>query len=137
MFIQYAYKPSPTNLRDYKFYCFNGKPEYCQVISDRSTRETIDIYDMNWVHQEFTGLALPHKPFSEYEIPRPVTFDQMKAAAAVLSEGITFLRVDFYEISGKMYFGELTFYPASGFGVFEPNDWNRKLGDLIKLSARK
>lgn len=131
--INYAYVPTETDLRDYKFYCFNGKPEYCQVISDRSTYETIDFFDMDWNHQEFTGLALPHKPYSECEIPEPVTFEQMKAAAAVLSADVPFLRVDFYEINGRMYFGELTFYPASGFGIFEPDQWNTRFGNMIKL----
>lgn len=137
IFINYAYKPSEGNLSDYKFYCFNGKPEYCQVISDRGQNETIDFYDMNWKHQEFTGLAFPHKPFSKCVIPKPVTFENMKGLATVMSKEIPFLRVDFYEVNGKMYFGELTFYPASGFGEFEPGIWNEKLGDMIKLPTRK
>lgn len=128
---------SETDLRDYKFYCFNGSPEYCQVISDRSINETIDFYDMDWKHQEFTGLALPHKPFSKREILRPIMFEEMKRSAAILSKGISFLRVDFYEVNGKMYFGELTFYPSSGFGNFEPNIWNKQFGDMIKLPVRK
>lgn len=107
------------------------------MISDRSKNETIDFYDMDWNHQEFTGLALPHKPFSKYEIPKPITFENMKRAAAILSKGIPFLRVDFYEVNGKMYFGELTFYPASGFGEFEPEAWNKVLGDMIELPVRK
>lgn len=109
------------------------------MISDRSENETIDFYDMDWNHQEFTGLALPNKPypFSKYEIPKPITFDDMKRSAAALSKGIPFLRVDFYEVNGKMYFGELTFYPASGFGVFEPETWNKELGDMIELPVRK
>ena len=109
------------------------------MISDRRESETIDFYDMDWNHQEFTGLALPHKPFpfSKREIPKPVTFEDMKRSAAILSKGVPFLRVDFYEVNGKMYFGELTFYPASGFGEFEPDIWNIKFGDMIELSARK
>ena len=54
--------------------------------------------------------------------------------AEKLSQNITFLRVDFYEINGNIYFGELTFYPASGFGKFEPEEWDLKLGNLIDLS---
>ena len=61
-------------LRDYKFYCFSGKPLYCQVISDRSTNETIDFFDMNWKHMEFTGLEKPYYPHSKLEIPRPTQF---------------------------------------------------------------
>lgn len=107
------------------------------MISDRGQNETIDFYDMNWKHQEFTGLAFPHKPFSKCVIPKPVTFENMKGLATVMSKEIPFLRVDFYEVNGKMYFGELTFYPASGFGEFEPGIWNEKLGDMIKLPTRK
>lgn len=87
---------------------------------------------MDWNHQDFTGLALPHKPF-KYEISKPVTFERMKSAASVLSAGLSFVRVDFYEVNGRMYFGEMTFYPASGFGEFEPSIWNKILGDWIVL----
>ncbi len=124
-------------LKDYKFYCFNGQPKYCQVISDRSKIETIDFYDMDWKHQEFTGLAFPHKPYSKCVIPKPVTFENMKGLATVMSKEIPFLRVDFYEVNGKMYFGELTFYPASGFGEFEPGIWNEKLGQMLKLPEKR
>lgn len=135
VFINYAYLPYETDLRDYKFYCFNGNPEYCQVIADRSKNETIDFYDKDWNHQEFTGLALPNNPypFSKREIRKPITFEKMKEAAAVLSKGIPFLRVDFYEVNGNMYFGELTFYPASGFGLFSPEKWNIAIGEKLPM----
>lgn len=107
------------------------------MISDRNNNETIDFYDMEWNHQEFTGLALPHKPFSKSVISKPETFENMKRSAAILSKGIPFVRVDFYEVNGKMYFGELTFYPASGFGEFEPDGWNERLGNMIELPIRK
>lgn len=128
---------STTELRDYKFFCFSGVPMYCQVISDRTSNETIDFFDMNWKHQSFTGLALPRKPFNEDLISKPVSFNKMKESAKILSKNIPFVRVDFYEINGKMYFGELTFYPAAGFGVFSPDEWNYKLGDMIKLPDKK
>lgn len=127
---------STSELRDYKFFCFNGEPVYCQVISDRTTDETIDFYDMEWRHQPFTGLGMPKKPFSTKEIDVPVTFDKMKASARLLAKDIPFVRVDFYEINGKMYFGELTFYPAAGFGVFYPDEWNYKIGSLLKLPEK-
>lgn len=130
---QYMKDSETSELRDYKFFCFNGEPIYCQVISDRSSVETIDFYDMEWTHQPFTGLALPRKPFSEVSISVPRTFEKMKKSAKVLSKDIPFVRVDFYEINGEMYFGELTFYPASGFGEFSPDEWNYKLGDMITL----
>lgn len=125
-----------NGLTDYKFYCFNGIPRYCQVISDRSTNETIDFFDMEWKHQEFTGLSLPGQPFSNSakRISIPETFCSMKKYASIFAQGIPFLRVDFYEASGRLYFGEFTFYPMAGMGIFSPNEWNEKLGKLIEIS---
>ncbi len=134
---KYMEEDGRADLRDYKFFCFDGTPFFCQVISDRSTRETIDFFDMDWNYQPFTGLSLPDQPYphSASAIPKPETLEQMKTCAAILSAGHAFLRVDFYEINRKMYFGELTFYPASGFGTFSPEAWNRRLGDLLLLPA--
>ncbi len=120
-------------LRDYKFFCFNGDPKYCQVIANRRTKETIDFFDMDWKHQEFVGLnpvcGNAFKPAA-----KPAALQQMIKVAADLSKGIPFLRVDLYFINGKIYFGETTFYPASGFGKFTPRTWNDTLGNLINLS---
>lgn len=108
---------------------------YCQVIADRSVNETIDFYDMGWVRQEFTGLHNPGQPFShaKKDIPCPKSFDKMKEIARILTRGIHFLRIDEYEINGHPYFGEITFFPASGFGEFAPEEWNYKLGSGITL----
>lgn len=121
-----------SDLTDYKFFCFDGEPLYCQVIANRSTNETIDFYDPQWNHQEFNGLqsvgkaAVPQAP--------PQALDKMLAIARILSKGHVFLRVDLYDINNKIYFGELTFYPNSGLGTFTPEIWNKKLGDLINLN---
>lgn len=133
---QYMEDSETSELRDYKFFCFDGEPIYCQVISDRSTVETIDFYDIKWIHQPFTGLAVPPKPFGKIPIPIPKTFENMKKSAKLLSKNIPFVRVDFYEINGKMYFGELTFYPAAGFGKFSPDEWNQKIGNMINLPEK-
>ena len=127
------------NLIDYKFYCFNGVPKYCQVITDRNTNEKIDFYDMNWEHLEFNGLAEPEFPyeFAKNKIECPKTFQKMKQLTEALSPKCPFSRIDLYEIQGKTFFGEITFYPASGFGVFQPGKWNYILGDLIQLSEYK
>lgn len=121
-----------TDLVDYKFYCFNGQPLYCQVIKDRNSKETIDFFDQEWNHQVFYGLN-PKAKQSSYPIDRPINYDKMVEVASKLSHNIPFARVDLYNIEGKIYFGEITFFPASGFGVFTPSEWDRKLGDLIKL----
>ena len=127
---------SERDLVDYKFYCFNGNPKYCQVIKDRFSEETIDFFDMEWNHEEFTGLFVPPPPpppHSSSTIPKPIAFEIMKQCAASLSADIPFLRVDFYEVNRRMYFGELTFYPLSGFGQFDPDCWNIRIGEELIL----
>ena len=121
-----------SDLADYKFLCFNGNPAYCQVITERSIDEKVDFFDMEWKYQEFTGLmkAFPH---ATKEPNKPFCFEQMKEFCHQLAINIPFVRVDFYEINGKLSFGEMTFFPASGFGKFTPNKWNKKIGDLIQL----
>ena len=118
-------------LRDYKFFCFSGGPKYCQVISDRNTLMCIDFFDEKWDHQPFHE---PREfPFSDKQIPRPVNYEKMWELASTLSKGHPFLRVDFYEIDEKIYFGELTFFPTSGVGGFLPNEWDYTFGSYIKL----
>lgn len=121
-----------AGLTDYKFYCFNGEPKYCQVIRDRNTKETIDFYDMNWQHQDFVGLN-PNVHNGTNPVPRPMRLKEMIEICRKLSTNIPFLRVDLYDIDGKVYFGEMTFYPASGFGQFRPIEWQNILGDMIEL----
>lgn len=123
-------------LIDYKFYCFNGTPTYCQVIQGRRTNETIDFFDMEWNHMEFYGLNPIAKPASK-PIAKPDHFEKMKEIAKKLSEGIPFVRVDLYSTVHQPYFGELTFYPASGFGVFTPKEWDEKLGEMINLPKKR
>lgn len=135
---QFMTDSDQEELRDYKFFCFGGKPCLCQVISDRSSNEKIDFYDMEWNRQVgLIGLVglIPGICNSDDAIPCPRSFADMKRMASVLSCGIPFARIDFYDINGKAYFGEITFFPASGFGVFHPDEWNEKLGRMIDLST--
>lgn len=129
---QYLDFPDGDDLIDYKIYCFNGVPRFIQVIKDRNSNETIDFFDTSWNRQPFYGLNPKPKP-SLAEIPRPQNLEKMIEIAQILSEGITFLRVDLYNIEGRIYFGEMTFYPASGMGAFTPSDWDVKLGQMLKL----
>lgn len=121
------------DLPDFKFYCFNGNPEYCQVIQNRSTSETIDFYDMKWKRQEFWGLNVKTKK-SSTDMPCPKNFELMKDLALQLSKDMPFVRVDLYNVDGKVYFGELTFFPASGFGRFTPDKYNVLIGNKLKLN---
>ena len=120
----YLKNGNDEDLTDYKFYCFNGNPKYCQVIANRSTNEIIDFFNMNWEHKPFTGFGIPNRTFSKNNIEKPFSFEIMKHFSRTLSGEIPFVRVDFYEINQHPYFGEITFYPASGFGTFEPDNWN-------------
>jgi hypothetical protein len=130
---QYIEDCNNEDLVDYKVYCFNGMPKYIQVIRNRNTKETIDFFDTNWNHQSFIGLN-PKAERSRVEIKKPRELEQMLDLAKRLSYKIPFLRVDLYNVNGKVYFGETTFYPASGFGKFNPNEWDTKLGAYIDLS---
>lgn len=128
-----------TDLSDYKFYCFNGEPKYCQVIRGRNCKKTIDFYDMQWNHMPFVGLNPIYGNARDFifngntQIDKPKCIKEMIHICRILANGIPFTRIDLYMIEDKVYFGEITFYPASGFGVFTPNDWNYKLGNLLRL----
>lgn len=119
-------------LSDYKFFCFNGEPKYCQVIRNRHSKESIDFYDMNWRHQEFVGLN-PAASNGINPVPQPLLLDDMICICHKLSKNMKFVRIDMYVIDNRIYFGEITFYPASGMGLFNPDKWNEELGNLISL----
>lgn len=119
-------------LTDYKFYCFNGVPKYCQIIRDREVGGTIDFYDIYWNHMSFNGLQ--NLPRSENKITKPEKYEEMLHIAKILSEPFPFVRVDLYYVNNQIYFGELTFFPRSGYGSFNPPIWNEKIGNLLDLS---
>lgn len=124
------------DLTDYKFYCFNGKPEYCQVIRDRHIKETIDFYDMDWNLMPFVGLN-PNCENGLQAIDKPQCLDEMIKICKTLSNGLPFSRIDLYNVNDKPLFGEITFYPASGFGRFKPAEWDERLGNMLKLPIMK
>ncbi len=119
-------------LRDYKFFCFDGEPKMMFVASGRSIGETkFDYYDLDFNHLNL----VQHYPNACKPIRKPDTFDEMIVAARKLSAGFPHVRIDFYEVDGKMYFGEYTFYHFSGFMPFEPPEWDAVLGDWINLPS--
>lgn len=126
--------PDKEDLTDYKIFCFNGEPKYIQVIQDRNTKETIDFFDTDWNHQEFYGLNPIARPSSR-AIARPANLSEMLEIARKLSKDIPFVRVDLYQTTEGVYFGETTFYPASGCGTFTPAEWNIRFGDLINTDC--
>lgn len=125
-----------TDLIDYKFYCFNGNPRFCQVIQGRHTNETIDFYDMDWKIMPFVGLN-PRVKNSDNPIPCPSCFELVKSLVSILAKGMPFSRVDFYIINGRPYFGEITFYPNSGIGHFSPDHWDYTIGTLLHLPLKQ
>lgn len=120
-------------LADYKFFCFNGEPRLCQVIRERNTMETIDFYDMEWNHMDIVGLN-PMVKNGQVAVPKPKPLSQMIDICKILSKDIPFLRVDLYVVDSMIYFGEMTFFPASGIGTFKPKNWNKTLGDYIQVN---
>ena len=124
--------PNESDLPDYKWYCFNGEPKFCQVIQDRNTCETIDFFDTDWNHQDFVGLnSIAGNAMS---IPqRPAHLDTHLFIARELSKGIPFSRIDLYETKERVLFGEITFFPGGGFGNFRPAKYNEIIGAMIKL----
>lgn len=129
---QYIENSQYQDLPDYKFYCFNGEPAYCQVIRDRNSKETIDFYDMEWNHMPFVGLN-PVAKNGLIPVTRPEHLANMVNMCRQLAVGIPFSRIDWYVVNGKVHFGEITFFPASGLGEFTPKEWNYTIGSLIKL----
>ena len=125
-------QPETKDIPDYKWYCFNGEPKYCQVIQNRTTNETIDFFDTNWNHQDFVGLN-PKANHATITPSRPESLERQICVARSLSKDIPFVRIDLYETGAHEYFGEITFYPFSGFGKFSPNPYNEILGQMLVL----
>ena len=113
---------------DYKVYCFNGKPEYVLLCTGRFEDTKSTMYDTNWVYQ---NVRLGYK--SNSETPKPENLDELLKYAKLLCEDFPHVRVDLYNINGKIYFGELTFTDGAGFDRIEPYDFDLKLGNLFKL----
>lgn len=124
-----------SDLTDYKFFCFNGNVPYCQAITNRSVREYIDYYDRQWNRLEgVRGLnVVPSN--SPIPLKCPNNYAEMISLAEKLSTGFPFVRVDLYNLNGRIYVGELTFYPASGYGSFTPDSFDFELGNLFDISC--
>lgn len=127
---QYMEDHVDGELRDYKFFCFDGEPKAMFIASDRASDHVkFDYYDLKFNH-----LDIKQKyPHAQEALRKPVTFEKMIDFSKILSKGFSHVRVDFYEVDGHLYFGELTFYHFSGFMPFEPDRWDKVFGDWLKL----
>lgn len=122
-----------NELKDYKFFCFNGVVKFVQIDSNRFSDHHRTFYDCNWN-------LLPYKltyPVQSQPIEKPINYEQMLDFAKTLSKGFPFVRVDMYNIKGQIFFGEMTFFPGAGFENFEPDELNYQIGEWLKLPKRK
>lgn len=118
-----------AGVNDYKFFCYDGKPMYIVADTTRFTGHKRNFYDTEWNNLHVTSDC----PACDHEIPRPPELEKMLAAAARLSDGFPFVRVDLYDVDGRVWFGELTFYPWSGYVRFQPQKWDRIFGEPFRL----
>lgn len=123
---------SQEDLIDYKILCFNGVPKCLFLCLDRRSASglKVDFYDLDWNPLPFER----HYPRSDKTIEKPNCFDVMLDLSRKLSKNILFVRVDFYIVNNQIKFGELTFYPGSGFEEFTPESYDYLLGSWIDLS---
>ncbi|MDY2720462.1 MAG: ATP-grasp fold amidoligase family protein [Candidatus Faecousia sp.] len=119
-------------LLDYKFFCFNGQPRFMQLEVGRyTTHNTRNFYDMDWNLMPF-GKEMEHDP--NVVVEKPETFEQMKQIASDLCKPFSFVRVDLYSVNCKVYFGELTFFPAGGAPDLKPPEYDRIIGDMWDIT---
>ena len=124
------------DLIDYKVHCFNGVPKLILVCKDRysQTGLTEDFFTAEWEHLD---VRRPTHPNSKGMIPRPLLLDEMLSLSRKLSEKIPFVRVDWYISNNRLFFGELTFFPASGMTPFVPKSYDDLFGSWIVLPIVK
>lgn len=132
---KYMEDSKTKELRDYKFFCFNGEVKLVFIATDRQSNEEtkFDFFDENFKHLDFTN----GHPNAFKKPEKPINFELMKKLASKLSKGIPQVRIDFYEVDKKVYFGEITFFHWSGLKPFEPEEWDLKFGKMIKLPNKK
>lgn len=126
---KYMVDESGTELKDYKYFCFNGEPKAMFVATDRGIDTRFDFYDIQFNHLPF----MQHYKNATKKINKPKGFDEMVVLSKKLSKEFPHVRVDFYDVNGEIYFGELTFYHFSGFEKFEPEEYDYLFGSWLDL----
>ena len=132
---QYMEDTATKELRDYKFFCFHGEPKALFVATDRQTpgeEVKFDFFDMDYNHIDVRNGHQNAKTLPE----KPQQFELMKELSQKLSEGIPHVRVDFYEVNGRVYFGEMTFFHFSGMVPFEPESFDYEMGSWLELPTK-
>ena len=118
------------SLVDYKFMCFNGRAEYMQINHDEDGVHCVDFYDINW--KRMPDMSCGVYPKAKRDLPKPENFDEMLEISERMARQFPFVRVDLYDI-GRLYFGELTFFPGSGFWNVSPISYDELLGSKLTL----
>ena len=132
---QYMEDNDTGELRDYKFFCMNGECRYMFVATERMKNDEpfFDFYDLEFNHLDI----IQGHPNNPNGISKPLSFEKMKDLASQLSKGIPNVRCDFYEVNGKPYFGEMTFFHFSGLVPFRPENVDELWGGLITLPSKR
>lgn len=118
-------------LYDYKVMCFNGKASFIQLHKGRGYNHTQDFYNTSWKKQN-TFVQPPCLPSNDID-SKPTVLDEMLQKSEILAKDIPFVRVDWYIVNSHLFFGEMTFFDASGFDEFEPEEWNLRFGEMLAL----
>ncbi len=129
---EYMEDQATGELRDYKFFCYNGICKGLFIASNRQNSlmpTTFDFYDRNYIHLD---VRQGHPNANPIPAP-PQNMEEMILLSEKLAQSIPFVRIDFYEVNGKTYFGEITFFHNGGFVPFEPPEWDEKFGQLLEL----
>lgn len=127
---KYIENNKSTSLNDYKIYCFDGQPMCVLVVQGRNTITYFDYFDLQWNHIDVCDKGEINAPVPP---PPPVTLSEMLHIAEVLSSGLPHVRVDLYEVDGKVFFGELTFFDGGGFAVYNKDEWDLHMGTFLEL----
>lgn len=128
---KYMVDESGDELKDYKFFCFNGVPKLIQVDFNRFKGHKRNIYSVDW---EFIDAKINYPNSPNSIIEKPEKLGEMLKSASILSYKIPHVRIDFYSIKQNVYFGEMTFYHGGGTEKFTPSSLNEQLGSWIDLS---
>lgn len=124
-------------LKDYKFFCFNGKVTYLFIASDRNKEDSEVKFDYFDIDFNRLNMRQAIHPISNYKIEQPDNFDKMKELAEKLSRGIPQVRIDLYNINNMIYFGEYTFFHHGGLVPFVPESYDLEWGSKIVLPNEK
>ena len=128
----YMVDESGWELKDYKIFCFNGKADYIEVDFNRYVKHKLNPYDFDWNPLNFCDSS---KNDYSADISKPARLMDMKVISEKLSQNMDFLRVDFYSIGDRIYIGELTLCPGSGFIAFEPKETDLYYGRKLRLTG--